>query len=340
MIFIKMPKIELHCHLDGSVRPETILDISQKQGLKLPSYEISELKNMLTVPKDCDSLVEYLKCFSLPGMVMQNKQNLKRISYELFEDAASENIKYMEVRFAPLLHINEGLSIKEVVSSVLEGIRLAESKYEIRGNIILSCMRTMDAQKCLEVVESGREFLGKGVVAVDLCANEDPGFANQFVEAINKASQYGYEVTIHAGETGVGENVYDAITLLNATRIGHGIFIKDCPKAYALVKERGVALEVCPTSNVQTNAVDSYEDHPVCDFLKDGIEITMNTDNRTVSNTTLSNEFVQIENTFGLDSGHAQSIYETSIRHSFADLKTKGWLKSFIEDFQQIETSI
>lgn len=325
-----LPKIELHCHLDGSLRPETIIEIAMREGITLPSFDIEEIQKELIAPLECESLDEYLERFSIPNLVMQSKENLRRITFELFEDAAQENVKYMEVRFAPLLHTAKGLDVEEIIQSVLDGMQDAENQYEIKGNLILSCMRTMSAASAFEVVEKGRKFLGKGVVAIDLCASEEEGFCRRFVEPIALAREYGYRVTIHAGETGIGENVLEAVELLGAERVGHGVFIKDCEEAYNIVMENNVTLEMCPTSNVQTKAVNSFSEHPIYPFHKDGIKVTINTDNRTVSDTTMSNECNIIFNEFNLSEEDYQQIYLNSVEASFADAETKKKLKSYL----------
>ena len=139
----KLPKIELHCHLDGSVRVDTIIDIAKKENIKLELYEKCDFEKLVQVPNDCTSLNEYLKRFDLANKVMQSRENIKRVTFELLEDAQKENVKYIEVRFAPLLHLNGGLSIEEVIQSAIDGINEAEKMYDIKGNIILCCMRTM-----------------------------------------------------------------------------------------------------------------------------------------------------------------------------------------------------
>lgn len=325
MNFFMFPKIELHCHLDGSVRIQTIIDIAQKEGIQLPSFEKEELQKELIAPLECDSLEEYLKKFSLPNLVMQTKESLKRITFELFEDATRENVKYLEVRFGPLLHTLKGLDVEEVIQSVIEGMREAENCYEIKGNIILSCLRSMSVESAFEVVEMGKKFLGKGVVAIDLCASEEEGFCERFAEPIRLAKEYGYRVTIHAGETGIGKNVLEAVEILGAERIGHGVFIKECAEAYRIVKERQVVLEMCPTSNIQTKAVQHYSEHPIYKFYKDGIKVTISTDNRTVSDTTLSKEIHLINKEFNLREEDYRQIYSNSVKASFADQKTKEW---------------
>ena len=320
-----LPKIELHCHLDGSLRVETVLDIARKEGIALPTYQSAELQKMLVAPIDCTSLAEYLQRFALPNAVMQSKESLQRVTFELFEDAAKENVKYLEVRFGPLLHVVKGLTLTEVIQSVIDGMHQAEARYEIKGNIILSCLRSMSVDSVFDVVEAGKNFLGKGVVAIDLCAIEEVGFCERFVAPIALAKEYGYRVTIHAGETGSGKNVSDAIELLGAERIGHGVFIKDDPVAYQLVKDRQIVLEMCPTSNVQTKAVPNYQEHPIYQFYQEGIPVTISTDNRTVSDTTMTNEIRCVQQALMMDEPMYHNIYQTSVAAAFASEEVKAW---------------
>lgn len=330
MNFKILPKIELHCHLDGSVRPETIIQIAKKEGINIPCYNIESIKDMLIAPMECTSLEEYLERFQLPIAVMQSKKSLKRIAYELLEDAAKENVKYIEVRFGPLLHIKKGLTLDEIIESVLDGIKAAENSFDIKGNLILSCLRNMPVDTVFQVVEAGRKFLNKGVVAIDLCANEEAGFCERFVKPIALAKEYGYRVTVHAGETGVGENVLHAVKMLGAERIGHGVFISNCPEAYNIVKNENITLEMCPTSNVQTKAVENLHNHPIYNFHKDEIKVTVNTDNRTVSNTNLTNEYYMLLENFNIAYEDYKELYINSVEASFADLETKIKLRNMI----------
>ncbi|MCB2296531.1 adenosine deaminase [Clostridium tagluense] len=330
MKFENLPKIELHCHLDGSLRPETIIDIAKKEGISIPYYDIENIKKEVTAPLECKSLDEYLKRFEIPNLVMQSKESLRRITFELLEDSAKENVKYIEVRFAPLLHITKGLNLCEVIESVISGIKDAEDEYDIKGNVILSCMRFMSIDRAFEVVEAGRKYISKGVVAIDLCGAEGEGFCEKFIEPIKLAREYGYRVTIHAGETGIGKNVMEAVELLGAERIGHGVFIKDCIEAYNIVKNKGITLEMCPTSNIQTKAVDSFKDHPFYDFYNNGVKVTVNTDNRTVSDTNMTVECNVLLREFNITFEEYKQIYLNSVDAAFTDLETKERLRKYI----------
>ncbi|MDU7240349.1 adenosine deaminase [Clostridium sp.] len=323
-----LPKIELHCHLDGSLRVETVIELAKKENIKLDSYDYDYVKNLLTVEEDCDSLDEYLKRFDLPNEVLQTKENLRRASYELLEDAAKDNVKYIEVRFAPIFHIKKGLALEEIIESVINGIRDAENKYDIKGNVIISCIRGLSLEHVYESIKAGEKYLGKGVVAIDLAASEKKDFAYEYIEAMKVAKEKGFRITIHAGETGFGKNVRDSINLLGAERIGHGVYIYNDEEAYKLVKDKGITLEMCPKSNVDTKAVNSYEDHPIYKYHKDSIKVNLSTDNRTVSNINLNEETSKLIETFKVNIDEYKEIYINSVNAAFCDDETKAMLLS------------
>ena len=326
MDFKDLPKVELHCHLDGSLREKTVLDFMKEDGISLDDKSYDKIRDVLVVPYNCPSLKEYLKRFDLPLKLMQSRKNLKRIAYELIEDVSKENVKYIEIRFAPLLHKENGLSVIEIIESVLEGLKEGENDFGVKSNLILSILRNMSIDSAYEVIENGRKFIGKGVVALDLAGNEAQGFAKDFKEVIRCGRGYGYRITIHAGETGFSSNVVDAINLLKAERIGHGVAIEDDKISYKLVKDNDIVLEMCPKSNVQTKAVTSYDKHPLKKFLDDGLLVSVNTDNRTVSDINLTDELEKLDEVFGLTKEDYKKIYLSSIKGAFCDKDTKEWL--------------
>ncbi|MGL4571334.1 MAG: adenosine deaminase [Clostridium sp.] len=328
MKFKNAPKVELHCHLDGSLRIGTVLELIEDENIKLDDKSYEKIKSELIVPDDCESLNDYLKRFDIPNMVMQKKNNIKRIAYELIEDVSMENVKYIEVRFAPLLHMEDGLTIKETIESVLEGLKQGEKDFNVKSNVILSLLRHMSVESAYEVIEESKEFVGQGVVAVDLAGGEEKGFVHRYEDAFKLARDYGYRVTIHAGETGFSENVSDAINILKAERIGHGVAILKDDKVYELVKEKNVTLEMCPKSNVQTKAVKDYLNHPIKKFLDKGLLVNLSTDNRTVSNVTLTEECNNINEAHTLTESDIKKIYLNSIKGAFCDDKTKDWLRN------------
>ncbi|OBT07941.1 adenosine deaminase [Vibrio sp. UCD-FRSSP16_10] len=331
MDFHSLPKIDLHCHLDGSVRPETLIELAKIQQIEIPSQDVDVIRDMMIAPETCVDLKQYLTRFDLPLLVMQTEQALEQISYQVFEDAAKENVKYLEVRFAPLLHVNKGLSVEKIIAAVVKGMKRAELDYDIHGNFVLCILRTMPKDDIKLVIDEGAKFLGHGVEAFDLAGAELTGFCHDFVEEAKYARKKGFHITIHAGEQGDGQNVQDAIELLKAERIGHGIHIIDHSGGFKAVRNGNVGLETCPSSNVQTKAVENIESHPAKRFYKQGLAVTINTDNRTVSNTTMTKEVQKVCELFYLSPKDYQAIYLTSIEQSFANEEVKAQLRAYID---------
>ncbi|WEM44294.1 adenosine deaminase (plasmid) [Photobacterium sp. DA100] len=329
MNYFDLPKIDLHCHLDGSVRPQTVIDLAKQQNITLPSYDVDEINALMVAPETCPNLPEYLSRFDLPVSVMQTAESLERISFELFEDAAKENVKYLEVRFAPQLHIQNALTYEQIIASAVKGMKKAEALYDIKGNYILSMVKFLPSDTIPQVIDAGVGLLNQGVVAFDLAGSELDGFSHDYATFAQDAKDKGYRVTIHAGEQGCGQNVYEAISILGAERIGHGVAIKDHEKAYNLVKKEDVALETCPSSNVQTKAIPELAQHPIKAFYKDGVPVTINTDNRTVSNTTMTDEVRKVMEQFELSEEDYYQIYKMSVKHSFASDDVKQALMQF-----------
>lgn len=327
--FNELPKVELHCHLDGCLRTKTVIELAKKEKIDM-DLDYEKVEDMLVVPEYCSSLDVYLRRFDMPGLLMQNKENLKRISYELIEDVNRENVKYIEIRFAPLFHIAKGLSVKEVIEAILEGLREGEKDFGVKSNLIICVMRHHDLESGYKLIEDCKKFVGKGVVAVDLAGGEVEGFAPKYEDMFKIARDYGFRVTVHAGETGFSQNVIDAITLLGAERIGHAVAIQNDEVAYNLVKDNKVTLEMCPKSNMDTKAVTSYKSHPLRRFLDDGLEVNLSTDNRTVSNIDLTTECKNLNTADEISFADYKKMYLNSVRGSFCDEATKAYLESLI----------
>ncbi len=308
-----MKKIELHVHLDGSVRPKTVSE--------LLNYDIKDVKNKMMVTSDTKDLTEYLTKFDLPIKAMQTKDNLKRIARELALDLKDDDVIYAEVRFAPILHTKEGLSLDEVVSSVLEGIK---SVNEIKINLILCMMRGFSYEDNLKTIMVTKKFLNKGVVGLDLAGDEKKYQTINYKDLFMIAKDNNIPFTIHAGEADTSKSVLDAINF-GAKRIGHGIAIVNDDKVLNKVKEKNISLEVCPTSNVDTKAVLSYEKHPIKDLFLKGVKVTVNTDDRTVSNITLSKEYEKLKEYFNFSDEEFLQMNLNAISSSFMneDEKTR-----------------
>lgn len=321
----KIPKIELHCHLDGSVRPSTLFELAKSYNIKFHANTLEEFSQSTHVSKDCSSLKDYLDKFTLPIAVMQTADSLKRITKELIEDVSKNNVKYIEIRFAPFFHMEKGLSFNQVIESVLEGMNEGFKEFGVYSNLILSAMRHLPEAKTLELIELGKPFLGKGVVAVDLAGNEADFPPELHSAAFIKAKEYGYHITIHAGETGISKNIDTAVDILGAERIGHGVAAQNSTFTLDILKSKNICIESCPTSNLDTLAVASYETHPIKSFIDNDFNVTVNTDNMTVSNINLDLEESNLVKYLHFTESNLITLYKNSVASSFAsdDIKKK-----------------
>lgn len=331
-ILIQVPKIDLHCHLSGSIRPRTILDIALKEGIDIPTSKKEEIKNFVQVSEDCKSLKEYLTKFDLTLSVMQKPEHLYRITYELLEDLSKQNVKYVEIRVAPYLHMEQGMTFSEVVENVLKAIKDGRSEYGVYSNLILICMRHHNADISLEVVKNGGKFLGQGVVAIDLAGNEQDFPPEVHEEAFKLAVEYGYHRTVHAGETGIPKNIITSVRELHAERIGHGVHAYMDEEVLNFININQVPLEMCISSNVQTGAVQNYKSHPMKKYLDMGIKVTVNSDNSTISNTTLTEEYEKLFKFQEFDYNDLVKVINNGIDASFTVNEEKEELKTIFKN--------
>lgn len=281
-----MIKVELHCHLDGSLNVDFVDEMLREQGI---IYEKDVLKEKLEVRSECRSLTEYLEKFELPLRCLQTKEGLRRGAFELIRDVAKEQVKYIEVRFAPMLSTDRGLSCQEVIESVVDGLKQGETTYGVYASAIVCAMRHHSLEKNMEMLEAARPFVENGVCALDLAGDESAFPTSLFRPLFEKAKEWGIPFTIHSGETGSVENVREAVEL-GAKRLGHGIALHKSSELMELCKEKRIGIEMCPTSNLQTKAIVDMKQYPLEDFLKRGLLVSIHTDNRTVSGTTMEKE--------------------------------------------------
>ncbi len=286
----KLPKAELHNHLDGSLRIDTIIELAKKTHIALPSFDRHELAKLLINDENCQSLKEYFIPFEISLSVLQTAEALEQTTFELLEDVAKENVKYLEIRFCPLLHIGMDLNLDQVMEAVLSGKKQAEKQFGIKSGIIVSGLRQNKPNQNLELAKLAVQYKNKGVVAFDL-AGDELGFPALIHQ---KAFEYAYDHhlnrTVHAGEADGAHSIRDAIFGLRAQRIGHGTHLYQDTELLKYVRDEQIPLEVCLSSNLQTKAIDSLENHPIKEYLKQGIRLTLNTDSYLISDTTLSKE--------------------------------------------------
>ncbi len=319
-----LPKIDLHCHLDGSLSREFI-----ESKLERPVS-----KDELTAPYDCSSLAEYLTKFDLPVSCILTKANLKEAVLDVIRQAKENNITYMEIRFAPNLSKNENLDYKDIYEAVIEGSKEGQNKYGVMSNIIICAMRHHSEKQNLDMLKAGREYLGYGICALDL-AGDEAGFPNEnFAYLFDAANRLEMPFTIHSGECGRVKNIKIAVEA-GAKRIGHGICLSDDGELMQYCRDKSIGFELCPTSNYQTKAVREGMEYPLRRFLDYGIKATVNTDNTTVSNTTMTREYEFITSKLNIAKDELVLLYKNSIELSFANDDVKNMLVKTVSAYEK-----
>jgi len=288
--FELLPKTDLHVHLDGSLRIPTILELAERNGIRLPAEDPEGLRKAMHIGEICDSLVAYLEAFEITLSVLQTEEAIQRGAYELAEDAARENVRYMEIRFSPILHTRKGLRLTTVVESVIQALRQAQKDFGIEVGIILCGIRTINPASSLEMAQLVVAYKNLGAVGFDLAGAEYNYPAKAHRDAFQLILKNNINCTAHAGEAYGPESIAQAIHYLGAHRIGHGVRLKEDGDLLNYINDHRIPLEMCPSSNVQTKAVDSYENHPIRFLYNFGIRVTVNTDNRLITDTTSSKE--------------------------------------------------
>jgi adenosine deaminase len=295
----RLPKAELHCHLDGSVRPETLLDLGREYRMPMPRDDAEALRDYMRVD-DARSLEDYLARFDVTLGVMQTADALDRIAYELSIDAARDGVRYIEVRYSPVLNVRGGLSLGEAVEAPLRGLERAERDGGAMARVIICGLRHLAPQTSMELARLAVAYKHRGVVAFDLAGGELNNPASVHAAAFAYAREHDLACTCHAGEGADASYVRDAVHVCGAHRIGHATRLYEDESLTQYVNDRRIALEICLTSNVQTHAVESYEEHPLRRYFDRGMNVVLNTDNRLMSGTTLTDEYMHASRYFGL----------------------------------------
>ncbi|RMD99788.1 MAG: adenosine deaminase [Calditrichaeota bacterium] len=331
-----LPKTDLHVHLDGSLRPATVADLAKKNHVKLPSYDPAELENLLTVRGKVDNLAKYIEKFDMTLSVLQDEESLRRAAYELAEDAANENVRYMEVRYSPILHQKNGMKLTTIVDAVLEGLREAEKHFNIRTGVIICGIRSINPETSLRLAELAVSYKGKGVVAFDLAGVEYNYPAKDHIRAFYHVRNNNINTTLHAGEAYGPASIHQAIHYCGAHRIGHGTRLIEDDDLLNYVRDHRIPLEICLTSNVQTQSVKSIEEHPFKYYLDKQLRVTLNTDNRLISGTTMTDELYLAVKTFHLTFEQLSKVILNGFKSVFLpfDEKVEIYQKAKAEIFK------
>lgn len=325
-----MPKIELHRHLEGSVRLETLVDIAQKFGIEMPEYNVDTLRPFVQMmPDEPRNLQHFFGKFQTLRQFYRSEAVIRQIVRESVIDAAADNIKYMELRFTPntlrnIIHCSAG----DIIGWVCDATEEAARACDIVVRLIASVNRHESVEDAEAVIQAAVDYAHKGVVAVDLAGRENGHPAAPFRALFREAKKAGLFITVHAGEWAGAESVWDAVGNLNADRIGHGIWAVQDPGVIAILLERDIVLEVCPTSNVDTGAVARIEAHPLLSLMRQGVATTLNTDDPLIFNLTLSDELARAVLTFGLSLNDIKDSVLRAARAAFLPPPEREWLLS------------
>jgi adenosine deaminase len=317
--------IDLHLHLDGAITLDIAKKLASLQNIELPTDNDEELEKLLSVPDDCESLNDFLKCFELPLTLLQTPEGLTEAVRLVSDNIQSQGVIYAEIRWAPQLHTDNGMTQEDAIKAALEGLK----KTNLKANLILCCMRGEGNEKQNnETLELAKKYLVEdgGVVAIDIAGAEALYPTSNYKDLFAKAKEYGIPFTIHAGEADGPESVENAIEF-GTKRIGHGVRSYEDPEVVELIKREGVTLEMCPTSNRQTHAIEDMSKYPFMDYLNQGVKVTLNTDDMGIERTTLANEFRYMEKNFNLTYEQEKTILLNSINAAFTTKETKDELK-------------
>jgi adenosine deaminase len=327
-----MPKTDLHVHLDGSVRLPTLVELADKYQVDLPTKNLKELKKILIPGLHCKSLEDYLRPFDIILPVLQYEEALSRVAFELAEDGARENVWYMEVRFSPVLHAKKGLKLTTIIDSVLDGLKKAEKKYDIKTGVIVCGMRNISPDTSISLADISVAYKNRGVVGFDLAGIEESYPAKHHREAFYRILNNNINCTAHAGEAYGPESIHQAIHYCGAHRIGHGTRLLEDGDLLNYVNDHRIPLEICLTSNIQTKAASSFSKHPIKFYYDFGLRISINTDNRLISNTTVSRELGLAVKYAVLNINDLKTIIVSGFKSAFLPMREKALMLNLVNN--------
>ena len=316
-IIKKLPKAELHCHLDGSLRVKTIIELAQIQGVELPSKDEADLLKILSIGDSPGSLEDYIGKFDITLSVLQTPESLERVAFELAMDCHNDGVRYLEVRYSPIFHTKNGMRLSETVYSVKKGLEQAFNQCGIITGIIICGIRHISPDHSMELANLSIQYKNKGVVGFDLAGAEENFPAKKHKEAFYLILNNNINTTIHAGEAFGPESIHQAIHVCGAHRIGHGTRVCEDIDLLNYINDHRIPLEICLTSNIHTKSVSSISKHPFKYYIDEKIRVTLNTDNRLISNTSLSNEYEIAINNFNLNENEIRTIIINGFKSAF-----------------------
>jgi len=325
-VIARLPKTDIHCHLDGCLRPATMLELADAQGVRLPTRHLARLTRILQAGKRTRNLGDYLRIFDYTLSVLQERDALYRVAYELAEDAAAENVKHLEVRYSPILHRKKRLPFEHIVEAVIDGLRDAGRVHGISTGVIICGIRSMSPKTSMGLAELALAYKGRGVLAFDLAGQERDYPAKAHRAAFQLVLKHNINSTVHAGEAFGPASIGQALHYCGAHRIGHGTRLREDADLMRYVNDHRIPLEVCLSSNVQTRTVRSAREHPFHYYFRQGLRVTLNTDSRLISATSVSEEIALAARTFRLSPYEVKKIIINGFKSAFLPYAEKARL--------------
>ncbi len=323
MDYSKLPKIELHLHLDCSLSYDVVKQLK-------PEITLAEFQESFIAPPKCTDLADYITRAIKGFELMQTKEQLRLVTLDLFHQLKKDNVIYAEIRFAPLQHIHEGMTPTEVIQAVNDAVEEGIQETGVEVGIILCTLRHYSEEQSMETVQLVEQFRNTHVVGFDIAADEAGFPIDNHIKAFKFAHEKGIHCTAHAGEAKGAESVWETLKHFHPSRIGHGVRSVEDEKLLDFLKKEDIHLEICPTSNIQTNVIDTIQHHPADKIYQKGISMSINTDARTISNVTLTNEYQTLEKIFKWKKDHFLKCNLEAIEHAFIPNEKKTILKERI----------
>ncbi len=327
-----LPKTDLHCHLDGSLRLKTILELAEQQKIRLPADDEQGLAKAIHQGEVCKNLEDYLVAFDITLSVLQTEEALYRVAYELALDAAEENVRYLEVRYSPALHQQKNLKMTTVIDAVLEGLRVAKRETGIKCGVIVCGIRHINPQMSIRLAELSVAYKNRGVTGFDLAGAEVNFPAKDHKEAFQLILKNNVNCTAHAGEAYGPESIAQAIHYLGAHRIGHGTRLREDGDLLNYVNDHRIPLEGCLSSNVQTGAVPSLASHPLKFYFDYGLRVTINTDNRLITDTNVTKELWLAHTQLGMGLEDLTTLIVSGFKSAFLSFREKQDMLNEVND--------
>ncbi|KGJ98416.1 adenosine deaminase [Thalassotalea sp. ND16A] len=328
MVFDNLPLIDLHRHLDGNIRPDTIWDLAQQNGIALPVEHFNDFIPHVRIEDKASDLMEFLAKLDWGVKVLANLEDVQRVAFENVEDLSLAGIDYAELRFSPYyMAMSHNLPTADVVAAVIAGVKQGCSEFNVQANLIGILSRTFGLEKCQHELDSLLVHKDN-LVAIDLAGDELGQPAELFEQQFKQVDKAGLNVTVHAGEAAGPESVWQAIKLLKATRIGHGVRSYQDPALLEYLATNNITLETCLTSNYQTGTIANIADHPIHTFLANGVKVCLNTDDPAVEGIELRHEYHIAKTTLGLTDKQLQDIQLNALHAAFiSDAEKQALLK-------------